>query len=156
METGVLKQTLEGHLAYVWSVAFSPNGQLLASGSDDSNVYIWDSATGALQWTLRGHTKSVQSVAFSANNCLLASGSEDKTSVNISADSLLLASGSEDKTDLTTGRLLQTLKGHLDMVFSVGFLPDGQLLASGSGDKTVRLWNTTTGATQRILEGHSD
>ncbi|KAI2864664.1 hypothetical protein CBS13152_11162 [Aspergillus niger] len=72
-------QTLEGHSYAVTSVAFSNNGQLLASGSGDKTIKLWDAATGTLKHTLEGHSDPVYSVAFSNNGQLLASGSQDKT-----------------------------------------------------------------------------
>ena len=72
-------QTLEGHTRGVWSVSFSPNSQLLASGSGDGTIKLWDPASGALKHTLKGHIDAVQSVAFAPNSQLLASGSDDKT-----------------------------------------------------------------------------
>ncbi|CAG8888404.1 unnamed protein product [Penicillium egyptiacum] len=176
-------QALEGHSSSVQSVAFSPDSQLLASGSDDKTIRLWDTATGALQQTLEGHTDSVQSVTFSPDGRLLASSSDDKTirlwktatgalqqtlkghtdsvqSVAFSPDSRLLASSSDDKTillwNIAIGALQQTLEGHIDWVQSVIFSPDGRLLASSSDDETILLWNTATGALQQTLKGHTD
>ncbi|KAK4116056.1 NWD1 protein, partial [Canariomyces notabilis] len=68
-------QTLEGHSGPVWSVAFSPNSKLVASGSDDKTVKMWDAATGTCMQTLAGHSGLVSSVTFSPDSKLVASGS---------------------------------------------------------------------------------
>ncbi|KAJ6047584.1 hypothetical protein N7460_003731 [Penicillium canescens] len=178
-------QALEGHTSPVFSVAFSSGGQLLASGSSDNTVRLWDTVTGGLQRTLKGHTSPVFSVAFSSGGQLLASGSSDNTvrlwdtvtgglqrtlkghidwvkSVAFSPDGGLLASGSSDNTvrlwDTVTGDLQQTLKGHIGWVESVAFSPDGLLVASGSFDQTIRLWDLATGKLQSVLdlEDHSN
>jgi len=134
-------QALEGHTGAVTSVAFSPDGALLASASDDNTVRVWDAATGAAVKTLKGHTRAVTSVAFSPDGALLASASYD---------------GTVRVWDMATGAAVKTLEGHTDWVHSVAFSPDGALLASASRDKTVRLWDTETGAALKTLEGHTD
>ncbi|KAH0543088.1 hypothetical protein FGG08_002602 [Glutinoglossum americanum] len=134
-------QTLEGHLSLVLSVAFSPDGKRLASGSSDYTVMIWDAETGAMQSSLKGHSDSVRSVAFSPDGKRLASGSHDHT--------VML-------WDAETGAVQSTLRGHSDSVLSVAFSPDGKRLASGSHDHTVMLWDAETGAVQSTLKGHSN
>jgi WD40 repeat protein/transcriptional regulator with XRE-family HTH domain len=116
----------------VWSVAFSPNGQILASGSEDGTVRLWEVATGhQIGSPLTGGAGTVNSVAFSPNGQILASGSED---------------GTVRLLDVATGHQIGSpLTGGSGSVNSVAFSPNGQILASGSADDTVRLWNVATG-----------
>ncbi|KAF3887991.1 MULTISPECIES: serine/threonine-protein kinase [Nostocales] len=175
--------TLRGHSSDVNSVAFSPDGQSLASASDDRTIKIWNLATRQTTFTLKGHSQWIWAVAFSPDGKTLASGSADSTiklwnletgqemttlgghsggvsSLTFSPDGRTLASGGLDKTvklwDLTTGKEIRTLKGHTKATASVRFSPDGMTLASGSWDKTIKLWNVLTGEEVSTFKGHTD
>ena len=125
----------------VLDIKFSPDGTILASGSSDDTIKLWDIATGTLKNTLEGHTDSVRSVAFSPDGTTIASGSYD--------DTIKL-------WDVATGTLKTTLEGHKDDVNSVAFSPDGTTIASSSDDTTVILWDVATGTLKATLEGHKD
>lgn len=130
---------LAGHKQAVLSVAFDPRGGMLASGSADNTVKLWETTSGKLLRTLEGHLGYVLSVTFSPTGEMLASGSTDAT-VNL--------------WETESGRLVRTLVGHEDLVGSVSFAPQGGILASGSDDATVKLWDATNGRLLRTLEGH--
>jgi len=175
--------TLTGHSQSVWSVAFSPDGSTLASGSYDKTIKLWDVSTDSEIATLKGHSRWVNSVIFSPDSNIIASGSDDKTiklwnvstrreivtlrghsslilSVAFSPDGLLLASGGSNNTIklwyVSTRMQIVTLRGHSGWVRSVAFSPDGRMLVSGSLDKTVKLWDVSTHRKIVTLEEHSD
>jgi WD40 repeat protein len=162
----------QGHRGEVNSVAFSPDGTVLASGSDDNTVIQWSTQTGQELRRVQGANSDVTCVAFTApdGRRLVAGGADaqvtlweansgwhlhmlghrdDVRSVACSPDGALLASGSNDTTvnvwDAQTGALLRTLAGHTAEVSSIAFSPGGRVLASASQDGTVKLWDATSG-----------
>jgi len=140
-EGGEAAEPLElyGHWYPVYSVAFSPDGKTLASGSWDETIKLWDTATGEELRTLTGHTSYVSSVAFSPDGKILASASGD---------------GTVRLWDAATGREIRRLEGHWGWVFAIAFSPDGKTVASGGDDGLVLLWDVETGSEKGVLEGH--
>ena len=128
---------LAGHEGIVESLAFSPDGQTLASGSWDTTIRLWSTATGEpIGPPLEGHTNVVTCLAFSPDGQILASGAADRT-VRLWDTFAALSAGAP------TGRPIgPPLDGHTDIVMSVAFHPAGATLASGGYDGTVRLWDT--------------
>ena len=167
----------------IWSVAFSPDEQLIASSSDDYTVKLWATSNGDCVSTLEGHSDWVSSVAFSPDGKVVASGSRDTSirlwsvingsclhllnghtgwvgSIAFSPDGGTLASGGTDHLvklwDRTSGNCIRIFEGHSGWIWSVAFSPDRQTLASGSGDNTVKLWSISSGACIQAFTEHSD
>ncbi|KAE9386560.1 WD40 repeat-like protein [Gymnopus androsaceus JB14] len=166
---------LTGHTRPVNSVAFSPDGKRIVSGSDDHSVCIWNAGTGMIIGEpLQGHTSWVNSVAFSPDGKRIVSGSYDCTvciwnaetgiiigeplqghtswvnSVSFSPDGKRIVSGFSDHVvciwNAETGMIIgEPLQGHTSWVYSVAFSPDGKRIVSGSSDHTVCIWNAETG-----------
>jgi WD40 repeat protein len=175
-----LRAVFAGHKEWVGSFDFSPERNLLASGSSDRTIRFWDVATQRELAVLKSHTGEVKSVAFSRDGRRLISVSSDSVklwdvernlardrldghlgsvfSVAFSPDGHRLATGSEDRTiklwDVETGRPLNTLEGHTKQVFCVVFSPDGKLIASSGDDRTARVWDASSGALLQTLIGH--
>lgn len=171
--------TQAGHSQGIETLAFSPDGKTVASGSSDSNIILWDVASGRELRTLSGHTKKVTSVAFSPDGTMVASASRDDTVrlwavasgqllntldrnlglakfVAFSPDGKMIVAGGEAKTKLwlvVGGKELFTLSGL--SATSIAFSPDGNTLVLGSFDHTLKLLDVASGELRRTLSGHS-
>ncbi len=166
----------------VLSVAFSPDGKMLASGFDDQSIVVWSVEQARPLRTLRGHTGSVISLAFSPDGRIVASGSDDRTvtlwsvgqgtaldtlrghtgyvrSVAFSPDGKMLLSGSDDRTailwSIERGVALHTFQAHREYIMSVAFSPDGRMLALGTDDGQVIVSSVEQPGSQRVLRGHT-
>ncbi len=145
-ENRTLQDVFTSHAQPVTSLAFSTDGALLASGSVDSTVIIWDVATGEIHGTIE-MGDAIFSLAFSPTNNLIAIGDND------GVVTLYDISGSPDEWSVMGA----PLSGHQDRVVSLDFSGDGNILASGSRDRTARLWDVTTFSQRgEPLTGHTE
>ena len=174
--------TVRGHDHMVMSLAFSPDGKTLLSGSWDKSAKLWDTTNGKELLAVSASNSPVVCVAFAPDGKRFASG-DNRNTVTLwetaSGKKQLAIKGSEDWVcsfvfspdgkqlalrgkgyvielwDAARGTELRTLQGHLGGVRSTAFSPDGKSLASGSWDKTIKFWDTATGKTMLTLKGHS-
>ncbi len=191
VETGECLRSLKGHLQPVVCVAFAPalaNEDaseaalpLLATGSQDCTIRLWNITSGQCVKTLKGHPNGVWSVAFHPSGTLLVSGSNDSTvklwnpqtgqslrtlkgystgikSLAFSPDGQCLISSGDNKKinqwSLSSGECLRSVEAHSSWIWSVVFSPNQQLLASSSNDNTIKLWQTSTWKPIKTLQGH--
>ena len=184
LKTGELLQSLIGHEGWIYNVAFSPDGQTLASASSqDGTISFWDVNTGKIQQTITGHVNQGYCLSLSPDGQTLTSGGGryiylwdmntrtlyqtfnaftlNVRSIAFSPDGQTIASAGQDSSvwllDANSGALLWELIGHAGNygVNSVAFSPDGKTLASGGDDDTIRLWNVKAGTLHQTLTGHS-
>jgi len=173
---------LEGHSELVWTVAFHPFYPIIASGSDDKTIRIWDATTRQCLQVLEDHQEWVLSVAFSGDGEVLASGSKDCTiklwdieaekclatfnghkdavwSVACSQDGKVMASAGFELEvklwDIQTEECTHTLKGHRKGIKALAISPDGKIVVSGGFDTVIRLWDLETGKCLKVLSGHT-
>ncbi|TNE45748.1 MAG: DUF4062 domain-containing protein [Deltaproteobacteria bacterium] len=178
-----MQRMFRGHKELVTGVSMSSDQSLLASGSWDRDVRLWDVQTGQCTRVLPGHDDFISSVCFTPDNqhvlsssgdgtvrmwnvksgqCVSQLRGHDKLIATVACDSSgrFALTGSKDKTvrlwDLQTSQCVQAFEGHNKVINSVCFHPDNRHILSGSWDNTARLWDRETGQCVRIFEGHQD
>ncbi|KAL2316422.1 Transcriptional repressor tup11 [Schizosaccharomyces pombe] len=150
---------------YVRTIAFSPDGKYLVTGTEDRQIKLWDLSTQKVRYVFSGHEQDIYSLDFSHNGRFIVSGSGDRTArlwdvetgqcilkleiengvtaIAISPNDQFIAVGSLDqiiRVWSVSGTLVERLEGHKESVYSIAFSPDSSILLSGSLDKTIKVW----------------
>jgi WD40 repeat protein len=172
--------SLDSHQGFVYSVQFSPDGTILASGSADRRIRLWNTDTGKIIYTFDGHQDSILAMQFMPNGKILISTGIDRTirfwdlerrqllktidaheqtihALAISRDGRTIVTGSSDRTvqvrHLGTSTH-DTLHGHQEAVLAVAISPDGKTIASGSMDGKMNLWDADTKQSIASIQAH--
>ncbi|MDJ0689424.1 MAG: NB-ARC domain-containing protein [Xenococcaceae cyanobacterium MO_188.B32] len=183
IDSDLAKSVFTQTFGSILAVAFSPDGELLATGDSNGEIRLWQVADAQPVLTFQGHTNWIWFVAWNPDGKILASGSADQTiqlwnpdngqclktfsghsnwvlSLAWSPDGKILASGSADQTiqlwNPANGQCLKIFPGHTNTIWSVAWNPDGHTLASGSADQTIKLWNPDNGQCLKTFSGHSN
>ncbi len=178
-----LRLSLIDHTGFILSVAFSPDGKYVLTGSNDHTARLWDAATGKKVRVFKGHSDGVSSVAFSPDGKFVLTGSWDKTvrlwdfatgketrrfkghalvfsSVAFSPDGRLVVAASLEGAlviwDAATGKETRKIACDMDRLYSVAYSPDGKYLLTCGRDMTARLWDAATGREIRKFKGHTN
>jgi WD40 repeat protein len=183
-QTHGLIKTIPAHKDWIQTIAFSPDGQRLASGSRDKTIKIWDLIGDECLELLDGNADQVWTLAFSDDGKILASSGENSIirlwdtvkgiclkvlrgheqrvrtlAFSPSTDSQILVSGSDDQSirlwDIDKSECIHSLRGYTDVYWAVDFHPTQPVLASGGDSRSIRLWNTSTGDLSATLRGHT-
>lgn len=168
-----LAALLEGHTGPIWSAAFAPDGQTIATASDDGTIRLWESSTGRSKAVLTGHRGAIFSVQFARKADFLASGGGDGNlklwsrssqkerssfhhkggsirRIAIAPDDATIAVAGTDPAvelwDLADGHQRATLEGHASTVYNVVFAADGRLLVTGDFGGIIKFWDPATGS----------
>jgi WD40 repeat protein len=175
-----LFRVLKKHSDAVNAIAFSGDGNYLASGGEDKSIYIWDFRTGEIVYSITDNYYPAKGLQFAPGDEMLASSGPDVKIVDFEGNlirafsgytthiwsfdyndhSKKIIAGSYSKKvnvwDFLSGDIIASLDGHEKSVLAVCFSPDGKYAVTGSLDRTVRVWDADSAKELQKLERHSD